>query len=232
MFVTDRFKLNYKNPYDWSGEYIEINHSEPSKCPICKTFIKPIFIYGYANMQKCKAFIMYECNSCNTGFIKHFTYRINTNDYIEIGNYYLAPDKYLPCEFSKYIINISKNFINIYNQAREAEHHNLFEVAGMGYRKALEFLIKDYITKDFIEENIINNIHKKPLINCINEYINNENIKIASSRAIWIGNDETHYIRKHDDKDIKDLKRLIDLTVRWIEMECMTQEAKKIEYKK
>ena len=31
--------------------------------------------------------------------------------------------------------------------------------------------------------------------------------------AAWLGNDETHYVRRWEDKDIEDLEILVDLTV-------------------
>lgn len=40
----------------------------------------------------------------------------------------------------------------------------------------------------------------------------------------WLGNDETHYVRKWEDKDLKDLKKLISLTIHWIEMDALTVE--------
>lgn len=39
-----------------------------------------------------------------------------------------------------------------------------------------------------------------------------------AERATWLGNDETHYVRKWENKDLKDLKNLIDLTVYFISM--------------
>ena len=36
-------------------------------------------------------------------------------------------------------------FLTIYNQSLSAEDNNLDQIAGIGYRKALEFLIKDYL---------------------------------------------------------------------------------------
>ena len=44
--------------------------------------------------------------------------------------------------------------------------------------------------------------------------------------AIWLGNDETHYERKWVDKDIDDLKTLIDLTLHWINYETLTEQYK------
>jgi hypothetical protein len=37
-----------------------------------------------------------------------------------------------------------------------------------------------------------------------------------------LGNDETHYVRKWEDKDLTDLKTVIELTLHWIEMAEMT----------
>jgi hypothetical protein len=42
-------------------------------------------------------------------------------------------------------------------------------------------------------------------------------------RAVWIGNDVTHYIRKWEGKNLEDLKKLIELTVHWIEMEALSK---------
>ncbi|MBP2259149.1 hypothetical protein [Virgibacillus alimentarius] len=37
-----------------------------------------------------------------------------------------------------------------------------------------------------------------------------------AERATWLGNDETHYVRQWENKDLQDLKNLIDLTVYFI----------------
>ena len=62
------------------------------------------------------------------------------------------------------------------------------------------------------------------MANCIAEDVSNEKIKAVAQRAVWLGNDETHYIRKWTNKDVSHLKGLIELTVRWIESELETQE--------
>jgi hypothetical protein len=49
-------------------------------------------------------------------------------------------------------------------------------------------------------------------------------LKTTASRATWLGNDETHYVRKWEDKDLNDLKKLIDLTVHWVSAEILTGE--------
>ena len=41
----------------------------------------------------------------------------------------------------------------------------------------------------------------------ISRYIDDSNIKNVAKRAVWLGNDETHYIRKWEDKDLSFLKK-------------------------
>lgn len=56
-------------------------------------------------------------------------------------------------------------------------------------------------------------------------YTNERKIKNLAKASIWIGNDETHYVRKYEDKDIKDLKRFISATVAYITYELIADSA-------
>lgn len=117
---------------------------------------------------------------------------------------------------------LSPAFIQIYTQAVMAEKLKLNELTGMGYRKALEFLIKDYLVSKFPDKE--HEIKAKYLVPCIKEYIEDTRIKGMAERAAWLGNDETHYFRKWQDKDLEDLKSLLRLTLHWLHMEFLTQE--------
>ncbi|MDM0796823.1 hypothetical protein QTI10_04645 [Clostridium perfringens] len=68
-----------------------------------------------------------------------------------------------------------------------------------------------------------------PLGQCVNKFIDNIQLNTAASRAVWLGNDQTHYVQKFTDKDINDLKRLIRLTVHWISMILETIDAENIQ---
>ena len=116
---------------------------------------------------------------------------------------------------------ISPDFVSVFREAEEAELRNLRLVCGPGYRKALEFLIKDYVIRlnpDKVEE-----IKKLNLGRCISDYVKNDKINNIAARAVWLGNDETHYLRKWEGKDLQDLKNLISLTAHWIVMEELTE---------
>jgi len=68
-------------------------------------------------------------------------------------------------------------------------------------------------------------IKRQALAICIRERVSNSNIVTTATRAAWLGNDEVHYQRKWEDKDVQDLKRFIALTVHWIQMEELTKKA-------
>lgn len=120
------------------------------------------------------------------------------------------------------VVSISPSFNEIYLQAHLAENYGLSEVAGVGYRKALEFLIKDYCIYKNDEKK--ENIKALQLAKVIGQYVEDVNIKACAKRAVWLGNDETHYIKKWENKDISDLKVLIKLTVGWVQNCILTQQ--------
>jgi hypothetical protein len=189
----------------------------PNECPNCHKIIEPnLIIYNFGSSW---LELIYKCtsNQCSKSFIATY------NGYS--GEIY----KFLSCNigelkksnFSEVVQLISSAFIKIFNESYFAEQHNLTEICGVGYRKALEFLIKDYLIK--INHEKEEDIKKKLLSNCIKEYVSDINIKKVAERAVWLGNDETHYIRRWEDQSLSDLKKLIFLTVHWIEMEELTK---------
>ena len=136
---------------------------------------------------------------------------------------YSVPYVNVKKEFDKIIQSISEDFCNIYNEAFQAEQLGLLQICGVGYRKALEFLIKDYLI--MLTPTNQENIKMKLLGKCISEDIQSGNIKEIAKRATWLGNDETHYVKKWEQKDLKDLKRLLNITVYWIKVEEESREA-------
>ncbi len=188
----------------------------PNTCPFCHKTIVPLSIYGILNGQIMEVMLTCPNVNCGKSFIGYYDY--GGSAYFFGGETTIGT--LIEKEFSETITTISPNFATIYNQAFSAEQYNLSEICGVGYRKALEFLIKEYL--------ILNNpadtekIQKKLLGPCISEYIDNTRLKSVAKRAVWLGNDETHYVRKWETKDLQDLKKLIELTLHWIEMESLS----------
>ena len=215
-------------------KYVSITNNERicyetvNKCPICNSSIAPVEKSDFFNSDSKMYFFMFECPACNKGFITHYNYTnerkikndISYNMLKLVNSYPKVPELH---QFDENIKKLSSNFCEIFNQAYVAEQMNLNEIAGIGYRKALEFLIKDYcIDKNKEQEE---KIKKEPLSQVITNYILSDKIKNFAKASIWIGNDETHYVRKYEDKDIKDLKRFISATVAYITYELIADSA-------
>jgi len=212
---TNIYSLNSQANYDIVGE--------PSVCPFCTARIVAIQRQGIKAVKFIE--ILYQCTNedCKKGFIAYFEKAgtASMNDQTPKYRYLKSMQgSYKTRHFSEIINEISPKFQLIFNQANNAEEFGLNEIAGMGFRKALEFLIKDYIIKN--KPDLEDEIKSKFLGRCINENIKDIKLKETAKRAVWLGNDETHYVRKWDDRDITDLKQLIQITIHWIEMESMT----------
>ena len=186
-------------------------------CPYCKKHIHPEQIDE--RRENDDVIFIYKCPSCKELIIIKVKVKVKNGavSYTLTG---MIPYDISEMEFSKEIKQISEKFCIIYNQSRIAEQLNLTEICGGGYRKALEFLVKDYaILKNKEEEE---KIKKKSLKACIDD-IKDPKINACADRARFIGNDEVHYIRKIENQDIEVLKDLINLTVSWIELEFKTE---------
>lgn len=145
-----------------------------------------------------------------------------------IDTYPIAKNK---TAFSEKLATVSPHFVRIYHQAEMAEAQGMTEICGMGYRKALEFLVKDFACMMNPDEE--DDIKKLPLSACINNYIESNRIKTLATASAWLGNDETHYVRKHEDYDTEDMKIFIKSLVPFIESELAFLEAQEfIESKK
>ena len=121
----------------------------------------------------------------------------------------------VPPPFSEVIKGISPSFCKIYDQAHDAGVYKLDQVSGLAYGKALEFLIKDYAKAEHPENT--EEIERCALGRCIKDHISDEFIKNSSELAVWLRNDQAHYIRKYADRDVNHLKRLIHLTLGLVE---------------
>lgn len=192
----------------------------PDECPFCHRGIDPNLLNGFRHFEKQLLHLDFFCPrlDCNRYFIGE--YEVDNDSSFCLKRTLLGRSKQKV--FSETIIKISSDFVEIFYQADIAEQDGLNQICGVGYRKALEFLIKDYII--YKDNDLKDIVEKLPLGKCMDEYIQNERIKDIAKRATWIGNDETHYVRKWIGKSIIDLKLLIDLTVHWIETEDLTDK--------
>lgn len=207
---------------------LHISLEIPKACPICDTgnIDDPINAYHLSGgefgfFDICAE---YFCPKCKKMYLAYYT--CHTSDKkanCPIRGYSFAV-KELP-HIPDSVSRVSAKFSDIYSQALDTESKNLNELTGIGLRKALEYLIKDYSIYKHPEKN--NEIRKATLSNCIKNYIDSPRIKQLAVACTWLGNDETHYERKHEDRDIGDMKSFLKALIAFIDYDILADEADK-----
>jgi hypothetical protein len=195
----------------------------PDECPVCNSKGTPVLHGSASNTDgpDAKLFIAFQCPSysCGSMFVAEYD-RASGGDVHKLRS--TKPKTPQETDFPQCIRDLSSEFVRIYNQALASEAYGLDGITGIGLRKALEYLVKDFAKKEHPGKE--SEIEATFLRNCIKDYISDANIKACADLAACLGNDETHYVRKWIDKDVSDLKRLVSLTVNWIQNLCDTRQ--------
>lgn len=203
------------------------------ECPICHVHVKPIpigtFLNGDGAQSSCLQMV-YRCPNANCGKVFVARYRGVSQGGRMTGDCWYFYEKSEPVyptspSVPETIRKLSPSFVAIYSQANAADQLGLKEICGAGYRKALEFLVKDFANSANPKEE--EGIAKSKLSSCIEKYIQDPMAKSVAKLAAWLGNDETHYYRKWEDKDLSDLKKLLHMTINAIDNQMLAQKYEK-----
>jgi hypothetical protein len=210
-------------------EHVDIDR-KPDVCPLCHHAVDPrqhpvCVASGPTSAKGTVLEAVYQCTrrKCLRLFVGRYRRTTSQGDNL-VGPFKLqevAPQEFSPPAVSAEVEEVSPSFKAIFCQAAAAESCRLSEIAGLGYRKALEFLVKDFCIHNVPDE--AENIKKETLGNTIASRIEDPNVKECARRAAWLGNDEAHYVRRWEDRDINDLKILIELTSNWIRNCILTE---------
>lgn len=199
----------------------------PNKCPHCETAISvtpssSFYIPNKYNPSLLTIGSVFFCPYCEQFFFAEILVP-NVPYQEEASAFAIYPPSRSTTTFSEGISKLSPRFVEIFNQAEVAESNNLYEICGSGYRRALEFLVKDFIINQNPDHE--DNVKKEKLGDCISNYIDNLHIKSLAKASAWIGNDETHYVRKHEDYGLKEMKIFVMAMVSYIDTELSVQAA-------
>lgn len=207
----------------------------PAECPCCghifATDLAPIIALNNIKDDKqtdCKVISIYRCTNCNEFFVVHSKnhckcgllhhFGLYDEDNCSVENIHIYPFDMLKTEFETDIMILSPDFVKIY-QAELAEKQSLSSICGMGYRKALEFLIRDYCIHFHPDKTM--EIDSKPLAIKISDYVADTDIKCLAEGAVWLENDP--------DNMIDDIKLFINVAVVKIHAELVAESVKAIQ---
>ena len=200
----------------------------PLKCPHCGRTMSPQHVGQSTSSESTSVSeegrfsVVFRCSfeDCLKYFVIEYIHDSYTH--ASMVDYTYRPP--IQVKLPENIEKVSPIFVEIYSQATVAESEALDQIAGVGYRKAAEFLIKDYV----ISKNPSDEEHIKSIMlgQVIADYLNDfPKIQALAKSVAWIGNDETHYVRRHDDKDIQDLKKFILSAAQFIAADYDADEA-------
>jgi len=204
---------------------------KPDNCPLCHHAVDPkqlnlASVVGARPEERGAVLEMvFQCTrrDCYHFFVGRYKRRSSQANQMT-GDFHLestAPSSIVEPTLPKEVSEVSPNFAKVFSQAAVAETIGLDQIAGVGYRKALEFLVKDYCISE--DPSAGESIRKEALGATISNRVADTHVKECAKRAAWLGNDETHYVRRWEDKDISDLKILIELTMSWIRSSVLTK---------
>ncbi len=231
MFYFDAVIHDAESGNQFSGLFLQVD-----ECPLCGFGIKPTVLYSYYvsknqgfNRIHCAPYILNLCPKCHGIFLVEYTSCLVEYDPASSPTFpsieRISPINQHPERFSNEIVSLSPGFVESYTQSSIAESEGLLQICGIGYRKALEFLVKDYLCHVHPEDS--EKICSEFLGNSIKR-IDNQRIKVLAERSTWIGNDETHYIKKREDLGLDDMKRFIKAMLTYIESELAFEAAEAI----
>lgn len=231
----------YANNYDYNHNSVdteEFKMNIPRICRHChqtgeQTFINATVIkknmIDDPDISETNFVVFTGCSYCGN-VTQHFC-----TEYAEFGEYRYTLGKTIPekptteIKIPGNISTISPDFIDIYKQATIAEKQQLTHLAGMGYRKSIEFLITDYLLA-YTPKGVTIEWIKDPNTSLSKKIskLKNERLKQLSRAISFIGNDETHYVKRNPDYDIQDLKEFIKVLMSDFENELIFEKAEKL----
>lgn len=203
----------------------------PDRCPRCNTFIIPDILYTArqddSDDTKVFVHVFYGCPKCANVFC--VTYR----PYREVGILVFTANEVdtLPPFTSKTVIDeriskISPRAVTLFHEAEVAKNNNLIDLAGMGFRKSLECVVKDSLV--FFETKTPEEVAKLDLHDAIEQYKENPRIIKAAHTARIIGNEYAHYQAKYEGYDIDLLIKLLHLAFNGLVDEFETREIEEL----
>ena len=170
-------------------------------------------IFFSSNTNKFESVIPVECPHCGA----YSTPQIVQDATAEFLG--ILPAVHKKPQLPESMVKISPRFVELYTQSFDAEQNSYFELAGSGYRNAIEILIKDFAINELrISEK---EVCKKTLSKAIESYLPNLNASISADVMRVLGNDYTHYERRYKEIDFEILKRYLQIFISSIDCEYL-----------
>ena len=191
---------------------------KPMLCPLCGAYEDGITrdakLFQRNNGHRWGV-VDYECSCCKKHYLALFDVDVTAQS-SSFGGFFPSIS---PSYENQLLEEVSPKFVDIYRQALRAEHGGDIELAAIGYRNALECLVKDYAIKELHKDRT--EVIAKTLHVAIGEYLGERDLVATADVVRILGNDYAHYERKYPQHDFTLLKSYMDIFIKLIETKVM-----------
>lgn len=191
-----------------------------SPCPYCNELHVIFAVHHILQWTKRddSAYAKATCPNCNK-IIELWSFHYHKypkEECIQTIEIYMCPIPTVGSAFTERLKEISPDGCDIFCQSEHAESEGLQHLSGVGYRKALEFTVKDYLI--YHNPDKIEKIKGTSLADAI-DMLNNENLRKIAHGVRILGNEETHYEKRVQSSDVDALKKLLHATLKHLDSE-------------
>lgn len=211
---------------DECGRNRRVDLEIPGQCPFCARFITPTLrdtnYFLSDDRYKSSMMAYWSCNGCAQVFAVRYNLVGTWIDVMKCNIDSLCPPLLSLTAVDERIQQVSSRFVDLLRQAETAKANGLTDIAGMGFRKALECLLKDALV--FLGRKTHDEVCRMSLANAVASFSDNPRLKKASDNARVLGNEYTHYETRYEGYDLDTLQKLISVALHWLTMELETAE--------
>ena len=183
----------------------------PQSCPLCGIGNNPTtHEVGKLEIQEGYVFTLHHrCPACKKYHMTNQEY-LNQDDKTTMILVY--PNKVV-IDIDDLFIEHAPRFVEFYSEAVEAEKMGLENIAGTGYRSAIECLIKDYALAFELDDKEYLSDPKLTFNNAIDRYVKNDDLLKGALHFIrTVGNGYTHW-NKSTSISLPQLKNYVDIII-------------------
>ena len=184
----------------------------PVLCPHCAAVCDPI-IKAMGKAENICVLIL-SANCCRQPFYAFYSEKFDDTKKKHSANLLTVYPESISHTFPDLISSLSPRFVSLYNQAFAAEQRGHLDLAGTGYRNALEILIKDFAIKFKGADS--DKVSKQTLRSVIDEYYPFHDATGLAHVSRILGNDYTHYEQKYSETDFSVFKVYVDGAIHFV----------------